>query len=551
MSFRSLFVFGLLALLGPVVLSRAGEPVGVLKRLFIASTVEKSAALPVDSGNGATVYVADVSALQAPDFPRVAEPFIGKPITEESANALAVAIDRYLRGHDRILIKYADRNYDPVTGILRMTIVVAQYKDIQVRGGRYTAPQRIKEKMGIKPGDEVRASILEDAVNWANTNPFRQVKVLINDLADQPGKADLIIGVEDRLPLRFTASYDDTGSPIIGKNHYSGSLQYGNLWGRDHQISYQYLTTDYSKLFQSHSLDYRAPLPWRHTLQLTAGYLRVRPTFTVLGLGDIEQNGKNINATARYTIPIRTGENAIEYTTGVDFKEGNNTLAYGGTVLDRFTTTTDTFQWTNSFSMVKRDKRGAWVFAAGLNASPGSVNSRNTDEALSKGRTNTKSQYLVGTLTVQRLLNLSHEWSLFSRFFIQRTSSNVPGSEQLSIGGSSSVRGFDERIYTGDEGFIFGNDLQSPVVRYTLPFAKKRPPLETRFVAFYDIAKVFYRVRDRNDAVLPRMASAGLGVRVTLPANFMFSADYGWQLTEITYNTSEHARGHVKVVLAF
>jgi hemolysin activation/secretion protein len=150
------------------------------------------------------------------------------------------------------------------------------------------------------------------------------------------------------------------------------------------------------------------------------------------------------------------------------------------------------------------------------------------------------------------MLNLERDWSLFSRAIAKVATANVPGSEQLSIGGSSTVRGFDERIYTGDQGFVFSNDLQMPAFRKSLPFlAKNRAPLETRFIAFYDAAQVFYKHRDANDARFTPLASAGFGVRITLPVNFTLSADYGWQITHLAYDTPEHSRGHIKVVLAF
>ena len=545
---RLILIFGL-GLLARGQTSAAGiEQVHSLKKLLIADTEAKAAELPGESGGTVPVFVRDVPVLAAADFPAVIIPFIGKPITQELVNAVAGAIAQYSRQHDRLIVKFmAPAPQDFSTGVFRLAVVVGRYKDLQFKGNRWFSSKLLQEKLGIKSGDEVRVSALEEAVNWANANPFRQIKVLVNDLADQPGKADLIVGVQERVPLRFTASYDDTGNAILGDRHYTGSLQFGNLWGRDHQGSYQYTTTDHHAIFQSHSIDYRVPLPWRHYLQFNAGYLKVKPTFGAGGI--FSQIGENISANLRYIYPLRGGESPIEFTGGIDFKQGNNNLAYGGTTL--LNNTTDTFQVSTGISMVKRDKKGAWVFGANLNASPGGINSRNTDEAFSKARYNTSANYLTGTLSVQRLLNLDREWSVFSRAVVQVATANVPGSEQLSIGGSATVRGFDERIYTGDQGFVFSNDVQSPVLRHTLPFLKKHPPLETRFIAFYDAAQVYYTHRDLNDIRFSPLASTGVGIRMTLPVNFTLSADYGWQITHLTYPSPTHSRGHVKVVLAF
>ncbi len=519
-----------------------------LSKLLIADTEEKAANLPMESGGTSTVFVDGVPVLLGENFARAMSPFFGKPISGELLNEIANAIAAYSRANDRLIIKVTPPNQDISAGVFRLAVVVGRYNELQFKGNRWFSSKLLEEKLGIHPGDEVRISILEEGVKWANNNPFRQIKVLVNDLAHLPGKADLIIGVEERIPLRFTASYDNTGNAILGDNHYTGALQFGNLWGRDHQGSYQYTTTDQRKLFQSHSIDYRIPLPWRHYLQVNAGYLVVKPSFGAGGA--FTQTGKNIVANARYTVPLRGGENPVEFSAGIDFKQGDNNLAYGGTTL--LNNTTDTFQLTTSLSMVRRDRRGAWLFGLNIDASPGNVNSRNTDAAFSASRYNTKARYATATLSAQRMLNLERDWSLYSRAVAKVATANVPGSEQLSIGGSSTVRGFDERIYTGDQGFVFSNDLQTPAFRKSLPFlGKNRAPLETRFIAFYDAAQVFYKNRDPNDARFTPLASAGFGVRVTLPVNFTLSADYGWQITHLSYASPTHSRGHVKVVLAF
>jgi hemolysin activation/secretion protein len=529
----------------------AAEPVAQtfqLKKLIIADTEAKAAALPATSGGDAKVFVQDVSVLSEPGFAASVESFLGKPITNDLLNGLANAIAQFARQNDRLIVKVLPPNQDISAGIFRLAVVVGRYNELQFKGNRWFSSKLLQEKLGIKVGDEVRLSTLEEAVKWANANPFRQIKVLVNDLANQPGKADLIVGVEERIPLRFTASYDDTGTEILGNRHYTGSLHFGNLWGRDHQGTYQYTTTDHPDVFQSHSIDYRVPLPWRHNLQFSGGYLTVKPTFGADGA--FTQNGKNILAGLRYSAPVRGGDTPIEFTAGLDFKQGNNNLAYGGTTIIR--NTTDTFQVSMGISMIQRDQRGAWLFGVNVDASPGNINSRNTDEAFSNARLNTKATYLTGTVSVQRLLTLEKDWSLFSRAVAKVATANIPGSEQLSIGGSSTVRGFNERIYSGDQGFVFSNDLQGPALRKALPFlGKNRAPLETRFIAFYDAAQVFYKVRDRSDAILTPLASTGIGVRLTLPVNFTLSADYGWQITHLSYAAPTHSRGHVKVVLAF
>jgi hemolysin activation/secretion protein len=431
---------------------------------------------------------------------------------------------------------------------LRFAVVLGRYNQLEIRGNRWFSNKLLEEKLGIKPGDEISISRLDEAVNWANTNPFRRIQVLLNSVDQEPGKTNLIVGVQEHIPLRFATSYDDTGSDIIGNHHYTESVQFANLWGLDHEISYQYITTEHSHVFQAHSLSYRVPLPWRHYLQLSTSYSKIAPTF--FG-GLFVQTGENLAANLRYTVPLRGGNNPAEFFAALDFKDSNNDLEYGGGLFQR-NTKSDVFQFSTGFSLVRRDTHGAWLFGANLTLSPGHFNSRNTDAVFQNARLGSTARYAYASLSLQRSQTLDHGWEFYSRSYAQISTANLLGSEQLTIGGSSTVRGFDERIFAGDQGFVFSNDLMMPGWKKSLPFvAKTRPPLETRFLVFYDAAQVDYKNRIPSDITFRPLASTGVGVRMSLATNFNLNADYGWQITHLPSATTEHGRAHVKVVLAF
>lgn len=574
MNLRTFFVFGLLALLPFRGLCAGAEPVFPLKKLLISDTEANVRALPDASGGNAPFFVSNVALLNGADFPAVVAPFMGQPITQQLAEGIAIAIEKYAKSHDRLLVKFsAPINQDPATGILRMIVAVGQYKDIVVRPTRWFSSKLLIDKLGIKPGDDIKLSVLENAVNWANASPFRQVKVLIDPLASQPDKANLIVGVQERIPLRLTLSYDNSGTPILGENRYTAGIQYGNLWGRDHQISYQYTTTDNTGALQSHSIDYRWPLPWHHYIQISGGYSKVQPKFGNNGAEDFQLNGRNSAIAARYIYPIRGGEAPMEFSAGLDFKDGNNNLLYDGSAIPGTASANQVFQVTLGYTQVRRDRFGAWLFGLNANLSPGHVTPKNTSKAYT--RTDTQVSYATGMLSLQRSIILPHDWSVFSRLALQLASANIPGSEQIAVGGSTTVRGYNERIETGDEGFVFNTDLQTPALRFHLPTLKNRPPLETRLAVFYDYGTVSYKFPALGtDLHFKPLASAGLSLRVSLPVNFSLIADWGWQINEralqrLTFTDNEpgkdpvpnpqtridpdhyNARGHLKVVLAF
>lgn len=537
-----------------VVVSPATAEVPLLKKLLIADKEPKVTALPIASGGDSPVVVQDVAVLSAADFPAVVAPFMGKPFSLELVNEVAGAIKQYGIKHDRILnilMPFAPEARSPqdiAAGVLRFAVVLSRYNQLEIKGNRWFSNKLLAQKLGIKPGDEISLSRLDDAVNWANTNPFRRIQVLLNTADQQPGQATLVVGVRERIPLRFTASFDDTGNEIIGEHHLTESLQFANLWGLDHEISYQFLTTEHSHGLQAHSLSYRVPLPWRHYLQLSTSYSKVATSF--FG-GAFEQKGENLGANLRYTAPLRGGNNPAEVFAAFDFKDSNNDLEYGGGIFKR-NTKSDIFQFSTGFSVVWRDAHGAWVLGGNASFSPGRINSRNRDDAFQNARFGSTARYAYALLSLQRLQALDRGWEFHSRSYVQISTQNLLSSEQLSIGGSSTVRGFDERVFAGDQGFVFSNDLKAPLWKQTLHFLpKNRPPLETRFLFFYDAASVDYKHRFPSDVAFRPLASTGVGLRSNFGPNLNVSFDYGWQITRLPTPATERSRGHVKVVLAF
>ncbi|MBI5381374.1 MAG: ShlB/FhaC/HecB family hemolysin secretion/activation protein [Opitutae bacterium] len=521
-------------------------PTRQLKRLYIADTEAKVLALqpaPTDE----SVVVQGVEVLATKEFAAFIAAFIGQPITAELLNRLASEIGIYMQKHDRPVVSLQIPSQSIATGEFRIVVTVGRYNQLKFTGNRWFSRELLESKLGIKPGDEIRLSTLEEAVNWSNTNPFRHIQVVLNNLPTQTAARELVILTQERIPVRVAAVYDNTGTALLGENHYSAALQLGNVWGQDHQLSYQFTTTDQSSVFQSHSADYRVPLPWRHYLQATTAYGFQRPSFED---GLFSLKGESSVADLRYIVPLERGAWSHEFSLGLDFKRTNNNLEFGGWQV--FGSKSDTWQVTVGSTTVHRDTSGSWAVSLNLNASPGGINVRNTDEALSQVRYGAKARYLAGSLLVQRFTRLPAGFQLFSRGQLQCSSTNLIGNEQLSIGGQGSVRGYDERIFSGDQGWVLSNECQSPSLNKALSSSpKKYPPLQTRFLVFWDYARVAYKHRFFSDIKLDPLMSVGIGVRCNLATNFSLSADYGWQLLKTTRPQPTHGRGHIRATIAY
>jgi hemolysin activation/secretion protein len=519
------------------------------KRLIFAGSLKTVTELKPAPDAG-PIVVRDVAVLAGKEFETFLAPYVDRAITTQSVNQLAKDVSAYVRKHDRLVVNVLMPNQDISAGQFRMAVIIGHYSELKFKGNRYFSDKLLEAKLGVKPGDEVRLSTLESAVSWANANPFRHVEVLVNTVNKQPGIADLDVAVQEHFPVRFSVSYDDSGNDLIGNNHYTAGVQFGNLWGLDHQASYQYTTTDDTKVYQAHSFDYRIPLPWHHYLVFDAAYAVVQPSFAG---GLFNEVGENLITDARYIIPFQAGTWKFESATGVDFKRINNNLLFGGSQV--LSSADDIAQLTQNISGGRPDRLGAWGFALNLDFSPGGFNSRNSNAAFGAARYGANSRYAYGTFVGQRRLDLPLGFQSFSKAIVQAASTNLLSSEELTIGGQATVRGYDELLFSGDQGVVLSEELQGPVWQKHLPFLpKKWVPLSARPLLFLDYGRVAYKHVIPSDITLPPLLSAGVGLRANLSTNFSLSFDYGWQILDYLapgVPQPDHCRSHIRVSLAY
>ena len=539
--------------LSAVALLRAQEPAAPatstiypLRQILIGESVEAAEKLSFVPNGGFVVLPPAYSLINVKELTKVLAAGENRPIDDRLLVAVAQVVEGFFRRNDFPIATAIIPQQRVTDGVLRVAVLPGKFREIRFQGNRWFSESLLRDKLHVESGTVVRVSDLERAVNWTNDSPFRRIRVHIDPIPNS-NEANLIVGVQERLPLRLSGSIDNGGNEVIGKHRFIAGASYGNMWGLDHSVAYQFVTTDKSKIYQAHGFNYRVPLASRHTLQVTASYAHASPKFYE---GLIVQDGRNATADLRYSIPLKSGDNPMEAFATVSFKQSNNNLEFGGTQAD--SSKTDIFNLSAGISKVRRDPKGAWILGATLTGSPGGVTSLNRDEVFESTRHLAKASYLYGNFTAQRLQILAKGWELSSRGALQLSSERLLVSEQLSGGGASTVRGFDENSVLGDDGFVLNNEILSPVYRKPVPFlGKSRAPLESRFLCFMDAAKVFQKFANPTDRKMRALSSAGLGLRMSLPNNASFTADYGWQLTRLAPGRARESRGHLKLALAY
>ncbi|MEY4004495.1 MAG: hypothetical protein RLZZ221_591 [Verrucomicrobiota bacterium] len=546
-------LLALLALLGVAADSSApaaenvqspdGRTPYALRQVIITENAESVKELNYDPAKGFVVLTVSVASVKEEELNRRLKAGENRVIDEQLLAAVAAVIENYLKSCGFPMAAALVPPQNIAAGALRIVVSLGRVRSVKFEGNRWFSESLLREKMRIERGGILQVSELERSLAWTNNNPFRRMKLHVEPVPGT-GEADLFFKVQETFPLRFSAGYENTGNAILGWDRYSAGLTYGNLWGADHLLSYQEVISHAPKLLRAQAFEYRAPLPWRHIVSVSGSHVRVNPTFLE---GLFAQVGRNTSIEAKYAIPFRRGSWEGEFTASLNAKRMNNNLEFGGA--PALTSAIEVFTGGAGLAAIRSDRLGRWVLSANLTASPGNLTERNNEDAFYESRPGAHPRYLVGQFWAQRQTVLAGTVIHVAKLSTQVASSRLVPSEQFSIGGASTVRGYEERILSGDAGVWFSQELQKPLQPASI--GTRWPRLESTVVAFWDYGRNVVRQPRPNEIRDSFLSSVGIGVRASVGSYLSASADFAQQIERVEIPGAAHSRLHVKVSFSY
>jgi len=494
----------------------------------------QEAGVPATNG----VIIQDIPFLENPDFRQAIQPFIGKLLTENTIRDLEDAIILYCRAHGKLLVDVILPEQDIENGALQLWFLEGKVGKITVNnpGRKWFSDKLILGDVRLQPGGPIDSQKLTQDLDWLNNNPFRQVDVTFKP-GDSLGLSDVELMVNDRIPVRPYIGYENSGARFTGEERFLAGFNWGNAFGLDQQLNYQFASDINFDLVKAHSASYIIPLPWRHTLMLYGSYVDGKADFGEAG-GGTTANGTSWQTSLRYSIPLpELGHLRHEVSAGFDFKRANNDLEAGGTTVLQ-SSDTDIAQFELGYSGLLADSFGRTTFGLEAYYSPGGLTEYNDATDFNGLRVNAKAAYFYARLNVERLTRLPYGLSWVLSGWLQGTTERLLPSEELAVGGYNTVRGYDERVVLGDDGWIVDNELRAP------PFSPGDLlhviwlKDQIQFLGFFDYGSVRVIDAGPQDGNDPNktLYSVGVGFRYTLRKNLSVRFDYGWPLTETGIN---------------
>jgi hemolysin activation/secretion protein len=296
---------------------------------------------------------------------------------------------------------------------------------------------------------------------------------------------------------------------------------------------------------KAHSLSYTVPLPWRHRFTVLGVQATSRPDLPT----GFNQKGNTWQVSTRYEVPLpHTADLTHQIQIGTDFKRSNNNLDFGGTKV--YSNATEVAQAVAEYSGTLRDAWGGTALTTMFVVSPGNLAPNNTTEAfrLGGGRALSKSNYSYMRGSLERLTRIE-DMTWASKLVGQASSAALLSSEQLGVGGATTVRGFQEYESLGDNGVIFVNELRSPI--YSPSKGLNGPDDSLQFLAFVDAGRTMNKYQESGVQKIATLVGAGVGFRYSIESYLTAKVDYAHQLTGLSDIGEGGSRIHASFIVSY
>lgn len=482
---------------------------------------------------------------------------IGRPLTQNVINQLKREIIVFYRENSRPIMTVTVPEQDVTDGVLKIVVIEGVVGQIVIKGQRYFSECLIEKNICLECGEVIDTCQLLADVTWLNQNPFRQTNIVFTP-GETEGTTNVELITKDRFPVRVYVGVDNTGIPETGRTRLFTGFNWGNAFWLDHILSFQWTTSDDFHKFRSYTGSYVAPLPWRHTLSFFGGYSRVRPH-----ISGLRNKAWSAQASVRYKIPIgcNFGDFQQDLQIGYDFKETNNNLEFTDGTSAIETQVVQLGQFVGSYHLSYLHCKHTLNFEIDVIWSPSDHWFEDqTKHRFHKLQPGANPAYVYTQITFFDDYALSSQtlyqgWRLFYQGRLQLSNKILLPSEQFSLGGYDTVRGYTERIVNYDNAVCLNFELRTPTWRPMNCLLSRGP-----YDGFYGLVFVDYGYGWPHRRAKPHLRhldpaphtllGVGPGVRYSVNGYLMARCDLGFPLTKVE---GSHRTPHIhfSVVLSY
>jgi len=422
-----------------------------------------------------SIALIDAKLLSKKQQKKLVEPFISKCIEAETLAEITTAIQTFYNDEGYIAARVSVPKQNIQSGNLELKILEGKIDEVIVGDNRFTNKMQEFTAFTFLEGDALNLKDINQGIYQINRLPSSNATMKIEPAITE-GEAKVYITNEKKFPARATIGYDNLGNEFTGINrtNFSGSLD--NLLFLNDAINLSYSTnlndSSQEKDIKSFTSGISIPLGYgtvsydysrsefRGTNPGTNGPIRLTG-FSERNNATIDRvllNKGNLRISANASL---TTKSSASYLNQEKIETSQRKLAIGNiglTISNYFKNGANLYLKTSYYKGLKL-----------LNAKQDEINlTKNTPRAqfdYFKIYASLSKRFAILTTEIPLILSIEID--------SQYSKQTLFGTEQFSVGGYYSVRGFRENYITGDSGYYFRNKANLNIGSLVAHFANE------------------------------------------------------------------------------
>lgn len=465
---------------------------------------------------------------------KILQPYIGEHSGLEGLSAAADELERVIIdagfGFHRVNLPP-----QPLTsGSIELNIVSFSIGKVTILGNEHFDRKNIENSVPqLRPGARPNTSELSRSLKIANNHASKDVTLRFKE-SEEIDAIDAELTVKDKNPQIFFLTLDNTGSEDSEEIRSTLGYQYGNLFNKDHALTATLtVAPEDPDATTQIGINYHVPL-YGHGANLDFLFSDSEINTGLVG-SSIELTGKGSVFGATYSRPMLTDTN-FNHRWSIGFQ---SKLFENETNAGSLTTQSDvqSVPLELGYGFTYRTKTGA--ISGGLLYSMNiDAGSKNTDENYDAVRPDADNAWSTIRYNLAYDRVFAANWLFHGGLSGQLSDDLLISGEQFGVGGSTSLRGFEERSVTGDKGNQLSLEIWTP------------PYSSARFRLFIDLARV-----ELNNGDSFNLSSSGLGLSWSWKRHLSVSVDYGLIIegggADTSINQDGDDRAHFNLVYRF
>lgn len=420
----------------------------------------------IDQINGqtpASLYIKEYRVIGSRTLPRgevekAVYGYLGPGRSEEDVEQARAALEKAYRdlGYQTVSVNVPPQR--PTRGIIVLQVTEAPVGRLRVHGSRFYSIEQIKK---------MAPSLAEGTV--PNFNDVQRDIIALNQLADRqvtpslkpgaiPGTVDVELTVKDKLPLHGSVELNNRYSANTTPLRLDLSVRYDNLWQMGHTIGAGFQIAPQRP---SDALVYSAYYIARHPsidwLGLMLQATRQNSEVSTLGGGNSLGNGEIYGGRFLVNLPSKKGF-FHSASLGIDYKHFTQDLALGDSVI---TSPVEYWPFSISYNAASIGKHYQTELNAGVTFSFRGTSAQEQFE-FDNRRYNADSNFFYFRGSLGHTQKLPGDFQLFAEVQGQASANPLLDTEQFSLGGTSTVRGYLESVVVGDNALCGTLEFRTP-----------------------------------------------------------------------------------------